>query len=738
MILLLTYAKVCTTSLHQLLANRFPGDVYRSHGLEAWILDPLERFVAAANTDTTGLVVSFDNDPIRSRLAQARATGESITIISGVRDPISRSLSVAMQNLEAAFADCICPMVEATAQAIANRVADLWQHDTTDGDPIRNFCELMIRAPFSWFEQEIHAAFGFDLRAHQFDHTRGYSILSKGNIRLLLFRYESAPSAIENGLTQLFPEIDVALPIVNRGQDKQTEAVYNALKRNFRLPRSTLEAIYAHPDVRAYYSAGEIDAAIDRWAEPAPRHEWVLPPLPAALHLNFAATVFIPVRNNAHWIGELIDSLIAQWRPDLELLLVDDGSEDNSLDVALDRLAGHPEVAATVMRNNRAIGHGMLPNVVSLSRAPVLIQADSDDIALPGRIDAILHQFDTHPDCRLVTSNAVLLSETGLAIGLLDFGSPDVVINDPVSLADQQNNIYWLGASSAFHRSVIEDFAPLDPELCAYGLDLLTGFRATLLGSQRYLARPLVGWRQHSKNSHRIIGAHSRDAASQEHLAAILLMTRAQRLRDLSWLEAKGKLSRNRAAEVEARWRADYMEQADTWIRLRNRLTGTHAAPTPRGAGGSQGEVYVPAVPPILTLLRGVEYSAPQMAQVLHRWGGMHSGDTGMVWTSRQVVIALRIPDPGAQGLVVALAGMPYVDRQSVSLSLDFSPPVLATVIAGELKRVTVPITTRRDTVRGIMTLMVIVPEAAMPVSFDPANADQRILGVALFAMQVI
>ncbi len=738
MILILTYAKVCTTSLHHLLTDRFPGDVFRSHGLEAWILDPLERFVAAAPTDTTGLRLSFDNGPIRARLAQARASGETITLISGVRDPITRSLSVAMQNLEAAFADCLGPSVEASAQAIATRVADLWLRDTPNGDPIRAFLELMIRAPFSWFEAEIHQAFGFDLRAHPFDRAKGYAIQTKDNLRLLLFRHESAPAAIEAGLAQLFPGVDVALPHDNTGMDKPTGDIYRALQRCFRLPRAALEAIYAHPDVCAYYSEDEIAASINRWAEPAPRREWVQPPPPAAPRASFAATVFIPVLNHAHWIGEQIDSLIAQWRPDVELLLVDDGSEDGSLGAALDRLAGRPEVAATVMRNSITIGHGMLHAVVALSRAPLLIQADSDDITLPGRLDTILDHFASYPDCRLLTSNAVVLSEGGIPLGLLDSQLPDAAIGDPVALADLQHNPFWLGASSTFHRSVIEDFAMLDPELCAYGLDLLTGFRAVLLGSQHYLARPLVGWRQHARNSHRMIGSFNPDPAAQEHLAAIILMTRAQRLRDVSSLLERGKLDPDHAAAIQARWQVDYMAQADEWIRLRNRLTGTHAAPSPRTTIASGKEAYIPAIPPIVTLQRGVEYPATQIAQAMFLWPGMHRSDGTVVWTNRQTVIVLRIPDPDAQALVVTLAGLPYIDRQSIFLSLDFAPPVEATLIAGELKRVTVPITTRRDPARGLMTLMISVPQAAMPVTFAPETTDHRVLGVAVFAMQVI
>lgn len=738
MILILTYAKVCTTSLHHLLTERFPGDVFRSHGLEPWILDPLERFAAAVTADTSGLRGSFDNGPIRERLAHARATGETITIISGVRDPVSRSLSVAMQNLEAAFADCVSPSVQASAEAIATRVADLWLRETTNGDPVRTFLEKMIRAPFEWFEQELAGPFGFDLREQAFDTAQGYSIQSRDNVRLLLFRHERAPAAIEKGLTELFPGMDFVLPHDNTGEDKPSGGIYRALRQCFRLPRATLEAIYAHADVRPYFGDDEITAAIERWAEPAPQSAWVMPPPPAAPRQTFAATVFIPLRNHAPWIGAQIDSLLAQWRPDVELVLVDDGSQDGSLAAALDRLGGRPEVMATVMRNSTALGHGMLPAVLGLSRAPVIIQADSDDIALPGRLDTIIGHFAADPDCRLVTSNAVLLSETGISIGVLDPHAADARLDDPVALPDLRHNSYWLGASSAFHRSVIEAFPPLDPELCAYGLDLLTGFRAILLGSQHFLAQPLVGWRQHARNSHRVIGALDATPAGKEHLAAILFMTRAQRLRDLAWLQAQGHVAPERAARIDARWRADHSAQADEWIRLRNRLTGTHAAPNPLDSRASEGAAHVPAVPPILTLTRGFEWSAAQMDPALSRWSGTYGGDSRMLWISRQTAITLRIPEADAEALVLTLAGIPYVDRQSVFLSLDFAPPMEITLVAGESRRVTVPIVQRRDPAGGLMTLMIRAPEAVRPCNLDPANPDQRMLGVALFAMQVI
>ncbi|WP_372397238.1 glycosyltransferase [Azospirillum sp. HJ39] len=735
MILVLTYAKVCTTSTSELLAACFPGEVFNSHGLESWLHEPLAQALASRGARQPDMPLFHTEAPgIARRLAEAMASGEPITIVSGVRDPIARSISVAIQNLETDFADCFASTAEATAEALAARIADLWLRDTTDGDPNRTFLERMIRAPLIWFREEIERPFGFDLRAHPFDRARGYSIMTEGNVRLLLFRHENAPMAIQNGLAELFPGMNFRLPHANDGMAKATGGIYHALKSCFRLPRPALEAIYAHPDVSRYYGTDEIAAAIDRWAEDKSA------PVPAAPRTTFAATVFIPMRNHARWIGQQLDSLFSQWRSDTELVLVDDGSDDGSLAVALDRLAGRPEVAATVMRNGQAIGHGMLSSVVSFSRAPLLIQADSDDITLPGRLDTIIDHFAAHPDCRLLTSNAVLLSEGNVPISLLDTETADTVFDDPLALADRQTESCWLGASSAYHRSVLEDFPPLDPELCPYGLDLLTGLRATLLGSQYYLARPLVGWRQHSSNSHRVAGWPSSNLAGQEHAAALKLMVSAQRLRDIAWLRTQGKLDPERVSAIEARWSADFLAQSDNWIRCRNRLTGTHAAPAPRTTGADEGSrPHIPAVPPIVTLLRGQQCMVVEgVGSAFSRWSGFHLHETAWIWTSRQAVVVLRIPGPDAQALVVTLAGLPYRERQSIFLSLNFAPPVECKLVFGQTVSVSLPIHRCGDKQDGLVTLWIEAPDAVRPATVDSRSKDTRLLGAALLALRAV
>ena len=44
-------------------------------------------------------------------------------------------------------------------------------------------------------------------------------------------------------------------------------------------------------------------------------------------------SVIVPAYNIAPWLGRSLDSLLAQTHPDLEIIVVDDGSTDNTAEV---------------------------------------------------------------------------------------------------------------------------------------------------------------------------------------------------------------------------------------------------------------------------------------------------------------------------------------------------------------------------------------------------------------------
>jgi glycosyltransferase involved in cell wall biosynthesis len=99
-------------------------------------------------------------------------------------------------------------------------------------------------------------------------------------------------------------------------------------------------------------------------------------------------TVVITAHNHAEFLPESIESVLLQeWRP-LELIVVDDASEDDTQAVLRRLLANLPAgVTASVLHNKRSLGQTGSVNLATLAaRGSVLTMVDADDFMLGGTI----------------------------------------------------------------------------------------------------------------------------------------------------------------------------------------------------------------------------------------------------------------------------------------------------------------------------------------------------------------
>lgn len=729
MILVLTYGKVCSTSLYTMLRACFPGEVYYAHVLQDRLTRVVADFLDHARTDTSGLRnLMSGNGPIHARLDEARRNGEPIHVICAVRDPIERSLSGAIQALPMLFEECISADPRATAAHLANRLADLWMHDRGDEGPLRRMVEASIRGPLSWLAEEIEAPFGLDLRGVPFDTERGYAVFENGPVRLLLFRHENVPGAVEEGLSRLFPGRTFVLPRLNAGAEKPWGEVYRHLREAFRLPAATLQDIYADPYVRHYYTDAERSAAIRRWS--AEQRPVLSPP-----RLRFRATVVLPLLNQRQWVKQNLESLLGQWREDVELLVVDDGSSDDGFDVVQRTLAGRRGVHSILLRNEHSRGAEIFSQVVQYSNGEVLIEADGDDISLPGRLGAILSAFDADPRCRMVTTNALLVTSSGLPIGLYDSHHADLTLDDPLAAASQFGSGQWLGASMAVHRSLLETFPATDAELCPYGLDLVVPFRAVLTGTHQYLATPLVGWRQHARNTHRMVGTGATDGELGERFGALELMTLAQKIRDAAFVQ-QNSADPARLAPVVERCRQLFFERFTEWSRVRNRWLRAAEKPVESSAA-----VYVPPVPPIATLCLGQRHhfgAADPLGVAAGHWSGIHAPEASWNWTSACALLVCRIAEPAAQGIRVSLVSLPasLAESQWVRLSANGADWQELPLRAGE--QTTVELSLGPRGFPGHLTLLILAPHACVPAETPAGIPDTRRLGVSLRWIELV
>ncbi|MCH7600785.1 MAG: glycosyltransferase family 2 protein [Myxococcales bacterium] len=112
-------------------------------------------------------------------------------------------------------------------------------------------------------------------------------------------------------------------------------------------------------------------------------------------------TVFIPVYNRGRYLAQAVDSMLAQTYRDFEILIIDDGSEDDSLEIA--RSYRDPRVR--VEANSKNIGNTPTRNRgIDLSRGRYIATLDSDDFAMPERLAKQVAYLEAHKDCVAVGS----------------------------------------------------------------------------------------------------------------------------------------------------------------------------------------------------------------------------------------------------------------------------------------------------------------------------------------------
>ena len=109
-------------------------------------------------------------------------------------------------------------------------------------------------------------------------------------------------------------------------------------------------------------------------------------------------TVAMPAYNAADHLLEAIDSVLGQSFEDFELVVVDDGSTDNTLALAQSCADKRVRVERLPANKGRATARNM---AMGRARGRYLAWMDADDIAMPHRLEAQYACLETHPQIHI-------------------------------------------------------------------------------------------------------------------------------------------------------------------------------------------------------------------------------------------------------------------------------------------------------------------------------------------------
>jgi GT2 family glycosyltransferase len=123
-------------------------------------------------------------------------------------------------------------------------------------------------------------------------------------------------------------------------------------------------------------------------------------------------SVLLPVRNGMPWLREALASLAQQTFRDFEVLVMEDGSTDATLEC----LATWPDARLRVIPTGGAGIAAALTTGLDAARAPLVARQDADDLSMPDRLQAQVKYLDEHPDVGLVASRAEYIDERGAPV----------------------------------------------------------------------------------------------------------------------------------------------------------------------------------------------------------------------------------------------------------------------------------------------------------------------------------
>jgi len=199
-------------------------------------------------------------------------------------------------------------------------------------------------------------------------------------------------------------------------------------------------------------------------------------------------TVLIPVFNAEKYLHDALVSILSQTYKNLEVLVIDDGSTDNSLKIMTDLSKKDSRVMVTSRENKgiiRTLNEGL-----DMSRGEYVARIDADDIAYPNRIDRQVRVFQKNGSLCMCASDY-----DSIVVGNRIFPHPaPTITSENIDVV----HLFCTGvvhSTVMFRMSILNQFDIRYNEIYKYAEDFDLFRRLSKNYKCHFIHEKLLGWR---------------------------------------------------------------------------------------------------------------------------------------------------------------------------------------------------------------------------------------------------
>lgn len=225
-------------------------------------------------------------------------------------------------------------------------------------------------------------------------------------------------------------------------------------------------------------------------------------------------SIIMPAFNAEKYLKESVDSILNQTYKNWELLIINDGSSDNTEKLISEYVAQDSRIFGLENEGNKGLVFTRNKGLQA-AKGKYVANLDSDDIAYPNRLNLQINYLEENPNVVLLGSSCELIDEKGNHLG---FEKREIGQNQIKSVLVFSN--YFINSTVVIRREKLENLSYADNYAPAEDYQLVTQLKDS--GELVNLEEVLVKYRLHGNNISTINKKEQDDAIRRIHKNLIL------------------------------------------------------------------------------------------------------------------------------------------------------------------------------------------------------------------------